>query len=109
MVYHDVVGLDVAVDDTDDLMAIMQGIDKICEILSYLALLEPLRPHVSVALFFLALFVVRLKLLVEFHDLVAEAALRVVLGHEVDVVARRVVDDLVEPDDIRMCQSLQDF
>lgn len=46
---------------------------------------------------------------VQFRYLVAETTFRVVLGYEVNVVALRVVNDLVEPYNVRMWQSFEHF
>ena len=73
MVDHNVVGLDVTVDDADNLMAVVKGINEIDKILPDFTLLQSNGPHILIPLLLFALFIVRLKLLVKLNYLVAKA------------------------------------
>jgi len=107
MVDHDVVGLDISVDDLDDFMAVVEGFEHILEVSPHLAFFEPDRLHLLEAAFLDALAVVLLMLLVPLLHEVAQTTFRMILGDQVNVIFLGVIDDFVQVDDVRVVQPLQ--
>ena len=106
----DVVWLDVLVDDVDYPMAVVHSLQHINEEIASLPELDALRDHVIEPAVFAALCVVFLILSIQAFDHIAETAIRVIVGDDVDVAALgRIVDDLVQPDQVWVLQLLQQF
>lgn len=95
VIYHDVVWLDVPVDDTNDLVAVVKSFGHVDDVVADLGALQTHGLHVFASLLLDTELVVLLPFLVELYHLVTEATFGMVLSNEVDVVAFGVVDDLL--------------
>ena len=101
LVDHDVVGLDVAVNDADDLVAVMQSFEHVDEEVPRLPVRQAtVRLHGE--------YVIRARSSIDAVHLEFEASVRVVIGNEVDV-AVGVVDHLMKPDDVRVMELFESF
>ena len=106
----DVVGFDVLVDDVDNFVAVVHRLKHVNEEIASLPELDALRDHQIVPAIFAALGVVFLILCIQAFDHIAETAIRIIVGDDVDVAALgRIVDDLVQPDQVCVLQLLQQF
>ena len=94
-----VVWLDVLVDDADDPVAVVHRLEHIDEEETCLPDLDAFRQGVVEAALLPALLVVLFVFSVDAVEHVAEAAIRAVVGYEVDISTDgRVIDDLMQPD-----------
>lgn len=107
---HDVVWLDVLVDYIDDVVAVVDRLQHVDKVIAGLPsinafALDLFHGRILIALLLAQSVIVLLVVDVQRADLVAEAAMRIVIGNEEDVLL--VVDDLVQPDDVRVIHLLQ--
>lgn len=104
MVDHNVVGLDVSVDNFYDIMAIVKGLKHVCEIELHIHKLEAnlfdiLRLDAIFNTFSFINFINAL-------NIIAQTSLRVVFLNKVYVILLRIINDLLQPNNIRMLKFL---
>lgn len=110
MPYHYVVGFDILMDHVNYPVAIVECAQHVDEVVTRLPRLHAHSDHVFGAPFFATLSVPFFVLLVELPYMIVDAAVGVVLCHEVNVtVLLGIVNDFLEPDDVWMLQLLQNL
>ena len=107
MIKHNVVGLNVSMEQMDIVVAIVKGLKHVHRITSYLRGNQAKALYLITSAFLDADLVVILELNVSLSNLVSKASLGMILCHHIEVILFGIVYDFVKPYDIWMFETLK--